>query len=268
MAPRVQIVALLAAAPALICAAFALAACRTATAPAPLDPGLASCVPSDAIALAALDLDRLRASPLYPDLPPAVHALAEPFRDSSRLLLVYNGRDLLSAARGNFREPSSGATLVARGLAVAGPPDAVLAATAQHRSGHTGAPDLLSQAGSLAPAGSALWIAARGTTSLPASGDLANVNRLLHLTEYAALAVRLDSGLALDAAGLCRTPEEARKLEEAVRGLLSLAAAMTRQPDLAALIRSVQLRREDRTVRATLSASPQAAPALIRRLSP
>jgi hypothetical protein len=50
-----------------------------------------------------------------------------------------------------------------------------------------------------------------------------------------------------------------------LRAILSLtAAASARQPELVALIRSIQIRREDRTVRASLSGGPDAADRLLR----
>jgi hypothetical protein len=257
--------AILAAAAALWAAAWS-PGCRTAP-EAAVDPGMASCVPPGAALVAGFDLDRLRASPLYPKLPGTVLAAAESFRGASRLLLVYNGRDLLSIARGRFPAPPAGATLVQRDLALAGTPEEIRLATAQHSSGRTGTPDLLDRAASIAT-GSAVWVVVRGSAAVLPGGEFANLSRLLAMTEYATAAARLDSGVELNAAGLCSTGDKAQRLEESLRGLLSLAVAgMSRQPETAALLRSIQVSREDRTVHASLSASGSAAESLLAQLA-
>lgn len=178
--------------------------------PAGVARDMASSIPADTLLLAGLDLDALRASPLYPKLPPAVRALAEPLRDAEYLLLASNGKDLLSIARGRFREAPPGATLVAPGLVAAGPSDSVRAAIAQHQTGRGGAPDLLIRAASLAD-GKQIWMVARGGVPLPAAGNAANLNRLLRDTEYTAIAARIDSGIEIEATSVGRTAEAGRE---------------------------------------------------------
>jgi hypothetical protein len=59
--------------------------------------------------------------------------------------------------------------------------------------------------------------------------------------------------------------EAGREFEENLRAILSLtAAANARQPDLVALIRSIQIRREDGTVRVSFSGGADAAASLFR----
>jgi hypothetical protein len=232
--------------------------------PAGVARDMASSIPADTLLLAGLDLDALRASPLYPKLPPAVRALAEPLRDAGYLLLASNGKDLLSIARGRFREAPPGATLVAPGLVAAGPSDSVRAAIAQHKTGRAGAPDLLIRAASLAD-GKQIWMVARGGVPLPVAGNAANLNRLLRDTEYTTIAARIDSRIEIEATSVGRTAEAGREFEESLRAILSLtAAANARQPDLVALIHSIRISRDDRTVRVTLSAGPDAAASLLR----
>jgi hypothetical protein len=249
---------------ALVALAAAAISCRSISRPAGVGRDMAASIPADTLLLAGLNLDELRASPLYPKLPPGVRALAEPLRDAGYLLLASNGKDLLSIARGRFRVAPPGATLVAPGLAAAGSPDSVRAAIAQHKTGRDGAPDLLARAASLAD-GKQIWMVARGGIPLPVTGNAANLNRLLRNTEYAVIAVRIDSRIEIEATAVGRTGEAGREFEENLRAILSLtAAADARQPDLVALIHSIQIRREDRTVRATLSGGPDAAGSLLR----
>jgi hypothetical protein len=243
---------------ALVALAAAAIACRSINAPAGVGRDMATSIPPDTPILAGLNLDELRASALYSKLPPAARALAEPLRDAGYLLVASNGKDIVAIARGRFREAPPGATLVAPGLAVSGSPDSVRAAIAQHKTGREGAPDLLARAASLA-GGKQIWMVARGGIPLPVAGNAANLNRLLRDTEYAAIAARIDSGIEIEATAVGRTAEAGREFEENLRAILTLtAAANARHPDLVALIRSIQIRREDRTVRAVLSGGPDA----------
>ena len=153
---------LLAAAGLVLCA-IATGCPRNALLPS-IDPSLASCVPSGTLLLAGVDLEQLRASQLYRKLSPATVALADPLRNASYVIVSWSGNDLTAIARGSFREPPPGSELIAPNLAVAGAPEAIRAARAQHRSGTTGAPDLLSYAQPLARE-NPIWAVARGTSS-------------------------------------------------------------------------------------------------------
>jgi hypothetical protein len=249
---------------ALIALAAVVISCRSITAPPAVDRAMASSIPADTLLLVGLNLDEIRASPLYPKLPPGVLALADPLRDAGYVLFAFNGKELLSIARGRFRAAPAGATLIASGLAIAGPPESIRAATAQHKTGSSGAPDLLAHAAS-AVGGKQIWMVARGGVTLPVTGNAANLNRLLRDTEYATVDVALGDRIELEATVAGRTVEAGRQVEENLRAILFLAAAgNARQPDLVALIHSIQIRREDRTVRASLSGGPDAAEKLLR----
>lgn len=205
--------------------------------------------------LAGLHLDRVRASPVYQKLPATALALLEPAKTASNLLLVYDGKDLLWAARGAFPPTPPGAFLLNSHLAVAGPSSLVQAATAQHASGRTGLPGLSGQAELIAA--QPIWAIARRDTVLPLSGNAANVNRLLGMADYTTLGVELNSGLVLHAAGHCQSDDQARHLEETVRGFLSLARAGARDGDVG-LLAGVQVSRDGLTVHADAALSPEA----------
>jgi hypothetical protein len=259
MNPRVIRYAQLAAVLAL--AAFATG-CHGAPPPA-IDRAMASCLPPDTVILGGVDCQRLRASPVYPKLPAAAAALLEPLRPATYLLLASNGRDYLAIGRGPFGQAPPGATLLAPDLAAAGSPDAVRAATARHRRGVTGAA-LVALAEKLA-SGREIWIVAMGNATLPVSGNAENLNRLLHATEYATLAVRVTDGIEAEATGVCGTAEAARRLEEELRAMASIAAAAeARQPAIAAQLRAIQVSREERTVRVDLRADAAGVEQLLR----
>ena len=221
--------------------ALAVAGCR------PSPPSLADYVPAGATLIAGARLDALRASPLDSRLP---QSFVEPYRDASTLWVVFNGAGLLTLAQSGREVKLSGSQAL------------VQAAEAQRRSGKPGSPDLVAQAAA-ASAGHALWIAARGRVALPLTGDAANLNRLLENADFATLGLRLDPPARLDFTAQCPTPEQAQHLEESLRGLLSLSVlGLKHQPRLAALLRTADVRREGREVRASLTASGEDLPQL------
>jgi hypothetical protein len=235
--------------------------CRSLAPGSAVPDALAVCIPSDTLALAGVNLDRLRASPLYRMIPPGAAALLQPLREASYLLLAYNGKDVLAVASGRFREAPPGAVLLAKDLAVSGSPDAIRAATAQRQTGRTGAGWLLDRA----PAGGQIWAAAQGGVAFPLPGDAANLNRFLSFTEYANIAVRLDSGVHIEALGAGRTPESAERLEESLRAFLTLAAAgAARDRPLADLLHAIQLHRDALAVRLSFAATPDQIVSLLR----
>jgi hypothetical protein len=222
-----------------------LAACRTSAPPAAIDPALSARVPAATDALAGVDLDRLRASPLYARLPPAALAFLAPFAHTHRVLIASNGVELLTIARGVV----PGATQIAPDVALSGAPSLVAAAAAAH-----------APSGILAPAGLVgavrpIWIAVRGGVAFPLEGNLANVNNLLRNAEYVTLALDPGDPADLQLVARCPTPEAAAHFEQSLRALVSLAAATNaRQPATAALLQSIRIVREDRVVRVSLSA--------------
>lgn len=217
---------------------------------------MAACIPSDTVALAGVHLDAVRASPLFRQFGSGVATLLEPVRDASYVLLAYNGKDLLLIARGTFRAVPAGAVLLKPTIALAGTATAIGAATAQHAKGVPGAPALTADAQSIA--GQAVWAAVQGGVPLPLTGNLANLNRLLAYTDYITLTAALNSTLALHAAGVCRSPDAAQRLEETVRGLTALASTASRNRDLSALLGSVRLDRDGNTLHADLTTGPEA----------
>jgi hypothetical protein len=243
-----------------------MSGCRTSPVAHAVDPEAAACIPADTVALAGLNLDRLRAAPLYAKLPAAVIAMAGAFAGDSSALLAYNGKDLLVIARGSFAKAPAGATLVTPNLALFGSPQLVAAALAQRRSKTAGAPALLQRAESIA-AGHQVWIVMQGV-ELPLSGNAANLTRLLRNTEFTTVTGNVDSGLALEITAIGRTADAARNIEETVRADVTLAAAAeARHPDVAQLLQSIRIDRQDRNVRISLSADQDAAAKLIAALA-
>jgi hypothetical protein len=219
-----------------------------------IDREMAASVPADTVLLAGCDLERLRAAPFYREA--AVPGI-EAFANASEVMVVWNGRELLFIARGKFAAAPMGGTLIDSSLAVAGAPEAVRAAIAQHRSGRTGAPSLLARAEAIA-AGRQVWAVGQGGGGWPLTGNAANLNRLLRLTVFVSVGASLTDRADLEIVGDCRTQDAARQLEETSRAMLSLAVAAGTRLD------SVQVRRDDLAVHVTLSADAQAVWKLLR----
>jgi hypothetical protein len=222
-----------------------LASCRHPAPPGAIDSALSARVPPAAIALAGIDLDRLRASPLYAKLPPAAIAFLEPFRQAHQVLIASTGVELLTIARGVV----PGATQVAPDLALNGASNLIAAATATHPPAY-----ILVPAESVA-ASHPIWAAVRGGISLPLGGNWSNVNNLLRDTEYVTLAMQPDNPMELELVAHCPTPDTALRFEQSFRAMISLAAATSaRQPYTAGFLQSIRIRREDRLVHVAVSA--------------
>jgi len=234
-------------------------------------PGAAeasSYVPADTVLLGELDLNRIRAAPLYSKLPPAVLSLLDPLRPASDLMLASNGKDLLLIARGEFRKAPAGMTLAAPGIALAGSEQAIRTAIGQHKTRQNGGAILMARASAIA-ASKPIWVIAQGGIALPLSGNAENLNQFLRRVDYAVVAAALNSTLESTASGVCRTPDAARELEENLRGLLTLAsAAAVKEPDIRALLEGVHVERQGQTVRASLSVPPEQVDKLLLLVAP
>jgi len=237
----------------------AAACCTIGCGPRAISPDMTVCVPAGTVALAGMDLDRLRAAPLYARLPAAALALVESYRSAHRLLAAWSGTNLLIVVRGT----AAGAAPVAKDIEVIGPEDAIRAARAQYQSGRSGAPELVDAAKTVAS--SQIWAVAAGGITLPLDGNARNLNRLFHGLEFAALAINLDSGVDLRVIAVGRTGQGARDFEESLRALLSLAsAAESRSAEIQKLLGSVQVARSGVKATATLQAGPDAIDPLLK----
>jgi hypothetical protein len=180
-------------------------------------------VPSDTTVLAGANLNKFRA--WAPDT----------FSDASSLLVAFNGKDLLFIARG-------------RQITLSGSPDAIRRAT-EHPNHSC---DLCARA----PHGDA-WLVMRGGGPLPLSGNAANLNRLLRLTDWMTAAVTSGQKYAIDITAYCRSEDAARQFEETFRAAVTLAAT-------AELADAVDVSRGGATVRINGSVSPDLIVRLLR----
>jgi hypothetical protein len=222
-----------------------LGSCRTPGPAAAIDPALSARVPAATVALAGVDLDRLRASPLYAKLPAGALGFLAPFGHARYVLIASTGVELLTIARGAV----PGARQVAPDVALSGAPGLMAAAMAAHP------PAGILAAAESAAAARPIWMAVRGGILLPLEGNLANVNNLLRGTEYVTLAVQPGDPVELELVARCATPDAALRFEQSFRAVVSLGiAGNARQPATAGVLASIRIVREERVVRVSLSA--------------
>ena len=231
-----------------------LASCRTLAPPAAIDPALSGRVPPATVALAGVDLDRLRASALYAKLPAGALGFLAPFGHARYVLIASTGVELLTIARGAV----AGATQVAPGVALSGAPGLMAAGMGAHPPA-----SILAAAEPVAGA-HPIWMAVRGGILLPLEGNLANVNNLLRGTEYVTLAGQPGDPVELELVAQCATPDAALRFEQSWRAVVSLGmAANARQPATASVLGSMRIVREERVVRVSLSAPADALARLV-----
>ena len=142
---------------------------------------LAAHLPANSSMIAGLDVDRLRDTPIFPKLP-------ESFREASYVLAAYDPPNLVTASRVGGR---------------------IVATT------KPGAPPELIRHAANTP----VWIVVRGDTTLPLTGNLANINRLLQQTIYTRITARIESRVEFDAEGVCAGAEAAEHLEQNLRAI-------------------------------------------------
>jgi hypothetical protein len=197
---------------------------------APVAPGAESFVPAGSAAVGGVDMAGLRGSALYAKIAP----LMQSYGNVRSVLLAYRGNELLAIADGK----------------PAGPANLVQAAEAQHATRRSGVPELLAQA----PRDRQIWVVVRGGVSLPLTGNYANVNRLLRDMEYASVGMRVGSQVEVELRARGRTEEAARHFEGTFRATLTLiAAGESKNAELATVLRSILVKREDREVSARVS---------------
>lgn len=250
-----------------------------------VDPALAALVSPDAVMVAGARVESLRGTALYKRWVagrrvPLFDELAgrlglDPRKDLWELIVASEGAHTIALARGKFapmgQEPRfegarrtayKGYTLIGdeqasvvfmnSTTAAAGPAPA-LRALIDRRGRGRGVSPLIQQARAL-PAGTQIWLVTSRTgelaSRLPPNGSLASLGKILATLETAKLAADLRSGLKLEATGSCRSEQDARTLQDALRGLIGLARLTTpdNAPELLRAWDGVSVRSEQRAI--------------------
>lgn len=255
-----------------------------------IDPALLTLVPPDTIAMGGARIDQIKKTTVYSKYIaqrpfPAFDALRERLGIDARedlweVLAASDGKDTVLFARGRFspqgiepklekeggrRTQYKGYTLVGNdegaitfmntSTAVAGPARAVQSVIDQRDSGANPPAALLDRTKQI-PSGAQLWAVSSGAVSrLPPGvadeGNLANLGKVFRSLDGFSGWADLSSGFHLNASGTSATEQDAKKLHDAIRGLLGLARLNTPdgRTDLLRVYDRIDVSMEERTVK-------------------
>ncbi len=184
--------------------------------PAQIDPALARLVPSDTLALVSIKAEALRATPLYRKHLASPLESMQVTEDVSEALAVSDGKEVVIFTKGK------------KGL------------TRYDREGNRTAPSaggggvpaaLLEKLRSISPQNQVFGAGVGGAIplpeALPQQGVFANFGNLLAGLESWTLAADLRAGVKIEAGGVCKSEDDARRIHDAVRGLLGIARLST-----------------------------------------
>jgi hypothetical protein len=265
----------------LLCAALFSCAPKTVLSPF-LDPVLENLVPSDTVFIVGANVDAIKNTPVYQkllsraDLPQlnefAKQTGLDPRKDLSQVISVSNGKTGLFMARGKFNaaqlEPrleAQGATrftykgyklfgnergavfFVNPSTAIAGPTARVRQLIDEHDLPGHGVPAALREQIRQLPATDQIWAALSGglralDLSILEDSNLGNVLRVFQGIEAARLGIDLRNGIDLQAEALCRSERDAKRVRDAVKGVVGLGRLSTpdNRPELLRLYDGIQ----------------------------
>ncbi len=259
-----------------------------------VDPELAKLIPADTVFLLGVNADAIRNTPVYqkyigalnlPNLTQFTEQTGlDPRKDISQLLSVSNGKTGVLLARGNFnqadierrletggakRSSYNGRNLfgddlrsvafINGGTAVAGSTVAVK----QVIDGHGGLPAVFADRVKTLPADSQIWAALAGSlpslsVGVPENSNLGSALRLLRGIDSAVLGIDLRNGLDLSGNAICRSDQDAKRLHDALRGIIGLGRLSTpdNQPDLLKLYDAIKVEQQQSKVALTAQVPP------------
>lgn len=263
----------------LVC--LAATGCRSAeTGQSLTDPALTAFVPADAVALAAIRMDQVRATPLYRKLESEKRlpqfSQFNPGTDLKEVLIASNGNDTLVASRGRFdvKIPESaqksvykgytiyagdqgGFTFIDKSIALAGTKPALRAAIDQYKSGtrSEAVRTLLGRARAIAGQNQ-IWAVSTGPGSimtLPQRGNAANLSKIFQALEDTTFVADLRAGFHANLTGICKTEQDAKTLGDALRGLAGLGrlSVPENRPQLLRLYDGIQVDQQQRSIKVT-----------------
>ena len=212
----------------------------------------AKAIPADSTAAAAIDLTALRAAPAYRSLPQTLKALTEPLAGARELVVAWNGTELLLLVAGDSQSPG-GYTPIGQGIAAAGPASRINAAR-QALIGGAASPVTPHASATAAE----IRAVVRGDGNLPFPGNLSILGNLLRMTEVTRVTAHVENAVEVEVEAQCVSIGRASELEQSLRAMATLAAAGTRDAELAGLLGSLRIDRESLIVRIHGMAQPGA----------
>jgi hypothetical protein len=254
-----------------------------------IDPSLQSLVPGNTTLLAGADIDSLRNTAFYQraigvagaDGLDSLTRLTgiDPRKDVHEILTCSDGKSAVVladgrwdnnavqqhlAASGATRSGFRGRTLYTAGtnavwfprsrFAAAGPTDAVKQLIAA-QDGEHGIPDAFRDKLNAVPEGSQFWLAYIGRPDAlaphaPQGSNLSNILEMVRGVNGLTLGLDLRSGLHLEAQVTCDAEDDARRVRDALRGLIGMGRLSTpgNQPDLLKVFDAIEVNRDHAAV--------------------
>jgi hypothetical protein len=254
-------------------------------------------IPSNATALASIQIEKLKATDLYKrhlkDLDiPELNAMSErlgldPRRDLTSLLAVWDGKQAIFLTKGAFAPDqlkqklatlgaksvtykkytifdggANSVALIDSGLAAGGPADALHAALDRKATGDGRVPDELEQQLKGIMKDAQIWEVSRGGIPLSAFPARTDVQSMLGnfagAISETTVGLHCDSGIRFQADIKCVSKEGAKRVHDALRGLVGLARLSTNasQMDLLRLWDAVNVDQDENTVHVRADLSP------------
>lgn len=264
-----------------------------------IDSTLESLIPSDVVFIMGADIDAIRNTPVYkqhigivnlPRLDEFTRRTGlDPRKDLDQVLSVTNGKTGLLMAKGKFNPKELADRLEKQGAkrftykgsdlygdernavlivdsttALAGPTPALEAALDARAGPHHGmAADLAARVRTIPP-NSQIWAAFVGgvqglNVTVPQGSNLAMALQVLRGLDSAMLGMDLRNGLDLNADAQCKTDADAKRLHDALKGIIGLGRLSTpdNKPDLLKLYDAIDVEQSQTKVTVAAHLPPE-----------
>ena len=220
-----------------------------------VDSALTGFIPSSTKALLGVRLDQLKTSEFYKRHAKQMnfqqmatlsdHIGLDPSRDLSVIVVAWDGKQILTLARGTFNsqevekklslnapQQKDTVAILPKGIALAGPPEAVKKA----RDNNGGVPEELQMRLHSVLPGAQLWGASIGVLPLAniplQSGTQSAISNFSDYVNGTTLGLALDSGVHLKLDISCVSAEGAQRVNDALRGMIGFARLTTKDNEL------------------------------------
>ena len=270
-----------------------------------VDSALRRFIAPDTLALAGMDLDKIRTTPFYArhkkqlDLPVlntfSGQSGLDFRRDLATLLLTWNGKGMVIAGRGNFDKDKiqqllgadafrsdyktftlfeyrgNAVTFAGAEVAVAGELRSVKSAIDVEESRDGRVPDELSASLAELSKADQIWVVSRGSlpfADMPASSERASIlSNFAGYVKATSMGITIDGGLHFKAEIDCISATGAKRVNDGVRGGIGFArlAVKNKDLDLLPLYNAVHVKQEKQSVYLDGDLSPEFADKLLNR---
>src|SRR5262249_25605637 len=140
-------------------------------------------------------------------------------------------------------------------VACVGPPDRLRQVVDARDAGGGGLPQQLKPLIESIPADHAIWAAFTGglrgvDLGMAPNSNLQNVGRIFQGIDSATLALNLNSGIALSGRANCKTDEDARRVHDALRGIIGIGRLSTpsNRPEMLAMYDAIHVDKQQARV--------------------